>query len=875
MKRRSEEEKKEQIKEVEEKLKDYSRKQIAQVYKKLDTSEEGLNQVEADERLEKYGMNIIDAANTTTLLDRMRDAFINPFNVVLIVVAIVTFITDVTLAEQKSYATFIMLVLIVLISAIISFVQTEKSNNAQKKLQKMIENKIDVIRNDSIIEINIDSCVPGDIVKLSSGDMIPGDVRFIEAKDLFIDESQLTGESNPVEKFVDDEDSKNILELKNIGFMGTNIVSGSAKGIILATGNYTYFGSMSKSLSSDNPKSLFERNVDEISSLLIKFMIIMIPIIFIANFVTKSNWLEALMFGITIAVGLMPEMLPVIITSSLAKGAVMMSKKKTIVKRLGSIQTFGEMDILCTDKTGTLTEDEIILEKYMNVKGDEDLRILRHAFLNSYFQTGLKNQMDIAIMNRAEKEDMGILKEEYEREDEIPFDFARRRMSVVLRDSKGKRQLITKGAVDEIIDICKYIELDGKVEEINKDLIDNAKRIVEDNNNEGIRVIAVAQKNEIHGVNVFSTEDEKNMVLIGFVGFLDPPKKSAKTAINKLRRFGVKTKVLTGDSEGVAISICKKIGIDTEVTLNGSQIDELSDEEIKKLLNKCNVYSKLNPFQKKRIVKLFQEEGHIVGYMGDGINDGPPLKQADVGISVDTAVDIAKEVADIILLEKDLNVLEEGVIEGRRTFTNITKYLKMAISGNFGNMISVVIASLFLPFLPLKPIHILVQNILNDFAQMGMPFDSVEQEYIAKPKKWTMDGIKQFMFIFGFVSTILDVICFIVMWYVFKFNTMEKAELFQCGWFMFGVLSQTLVIYTIRTKKMPFINSTPSKELLISTLLVIVSTLIIGFTSIATVFDMSIMIKEFAVALVGLLLLYTIIAQIAKKIYIKINKVWM
>jgi len=511
----------------------------------------------------------------------------------------------------------------------------------------------------------------------------------------------------------------------------------------------------------------------------------------------------------------------------------------------------------------------------MNVKGDEDLRILRHAFLNSYFQTGLKNQMDIAIMNRAEKEDMGILKEEYEREDEIPFDFARRRMSVVLRDSKGKRQLITKGAVDEIIDICSYIELDGKVEEINKDLIDNAKRIVEENNNEGIRVIAVAQKNEIHGVNVFSTEDEKNMVLIGFVGFLDPPKKSAKTAINKLRRFGVKTKVLTGDSEGVAISICKKIGIDTEVTLNGSQIDELSDEEIKKLLNKCNVYSKLNPFQKKRIVKLFQEEGHIVGYMGDGINDGPPLKQADVGISVDTAVDIAKEVADIILLEKDLNVLEEGVIEGRRTFTNITKYLKMAISGNFGNMISVVIASLFLPFLPLKPIHILVQNILNDFAQMGMPFDSVEQEYIAKPKKWTMDGIKQFMFIFGFVSTILDVICFIVMWYVFKFNTMEKAELFQCGWFMFGVLSQTLVIYTIRTRKMPFINSTPSKELLISTSLVIVSTLIIGFTSIATVFDMKVMNKEFAVALIGLLLLYTIIAQIAKKIYIKINKVWM
>ena len=875
MGKRKDLEKKEQIKEVETKLKDYSRKQVSQVLRKLETSYEGLNQVEADERIEKYGKNIIDSANQTTLFDRIKDAIINPFNVVLLVVAIVTYITDITLSQDKSYATFLMLIFIVCISSIISFVQTESSNNAQKKLQKMIENKIDVIRNDTITEINIEDVVPGDIVKFSSGDMIPGDVRFIETKDLFLDESQLTGESNPIEKFVDGDDTKNILELKNIGFMGTNIVSGSAKGIVLATGNYTYFGSMSKSLSSDNPKSIFERNIDEISSLLIKFMIIMIPIIFIANFVTKSNWLDALMFGITIAVGLMPEMLPVIITSSLAKGAVMMSKKKTIVKRLGSIQTFGEMDILCTDKTGTLTEDEIILEKYMNATGKEDLRILKHAFLNSYFQTGLKNQMDIAIINRAEKEDMGILKEKYEREDEIPFDFSRRRMSVVLRDDNGKRQLITKGAVDEIIASCKYIELDGKVEEINKELIENAKKIVEENNNEGIRVIAVAQKNEIHGINVFSTEDEKNMVLIGFVGFLDPPKKSAKTAINKLKRFGVKTKVLTGDSEGVAINICQKIGIDTEQTLNGSQIDNLTDDEIKKMLNKVNVYSKLTPFQKKRIVRLFQEEGHVVGYMGDGINDGPPLKQADVGISVDTAVDIAKEVADIILLEKDLNVLEEGVIEGRRTFTNIMKYLKMAISGNFGNMISVVIASIFIPFLPLKPIHILVQNILNDFAQIGMPFDAVEEVYIAKPKKWTMEGLKNFMFLFGFLSTVLDIICFIVMWYVFKFNTMEKAELFQCGWFMFGVLSQTLVIYTIRTKKVPFINSLPSKQLLVSTISVIVLTLIIGFTSIATIFDMSVMQKGFGIALALLLILYTVLAQIVKRIYIKINKVWM
>ena len=604
-------------------------------------------------------------------------------------------------------------------------------------------------------------------------------------------------------------------------------------------------------------------------------MAVMVPIIFIANFITKGNWLESLMFGITIAVGIMPEMLPVIMTSCLAKGAVNMSQKQTIVKRLGAIQIFGEMDVLCTDKTGTLTQDEIILEKYMDVLGREDKRVLRHAFLNSYFQTGLKNLMDVAIINRAEREELSPLKEAYIREDEIPFDFSRRRMSVVLRDQTGKRQLITKGAVEEILSICSFIEIEGEVKPITQRLIDNALKIATENNLEGIRVIAVAQKNRVREAGAFSVEDEKDMVLIGFVGFLDPPKPSAESAIKALTKNGVSTVVLTGDSEGVAINICGRLGIPTAYTLTGAQVEEMDDAALQEACEKCRIFSKLSPYQKQRVVKAFQTNGHTVGYMGDGINDSLPLKQADVGISVDTAVDIAKEVADIILLEKDLNVLDEGVIEGRRTFANMNKYLKMSVSGNFGNMFSVLIASIFLPFLPLLPLHILVQNILNDFAQLGMPFDHVEDEYIRLPKKWDINGIKKFMIYFGLLSTVLDVLCFLVMWHIFKFNNNEMAGFFQCGWFMFGVISQTFVIHTIRTPKIPFIQDRASNQLMLSTSLVVLVTLLIGFTIIATWFDLPIMVPSFGLWLIILMVIYMVLAQILKSIYIKINKEWV
>ena len=845
------------------------------MFKKYKTSLDGISVVDVEERMEEYGKNIIEIKDQNTVWHRIKEAFINPFNIVLMIVAIITFITDVVIATDKDYATFILIVSTVLISAIISYNEQTKSYTAARKLKKMITNKMDLIRDGNVVTVDIENVVPGDIVKLSSGDMIPGDVRFLETKDLFIDQSSLTGESNPVEKFSELKEYDSVTDISNIGFMGTNIVSGSSKALVLSTGNNTYFASMAKSLYTVNEKNSFEIGIEDITKILIRFMFILVPIVLVVNFFSVGDILSSLIFAITIAVGLTPEMLPVITTSTLAKGAVEMSKKKTIVKRLSSIQTFGQMNVLCTDKTGTLTEDKVILEKYMDVSGKESLRILKHAFLNSYFQTGLKNLIDVAVISRAEKENMNILKEKYVREDEIPFDFARRRMSVVLRDDTGKRQLITKGAVDEILSICSFIDFDGKVVEMTDEHRQQAYKVYEENNNDGLRVIAVAQKNEIHDVNTFGVQDESNMVLIGFVGFLDPPKESAKKAISALKKYGVDTVVLTGDSEGVAIKVCKKVGIDTENALSGKDVEKLTDEELKEKVKNCHLFSKLSPMQKQRVVRIFQENGNTVRYMGHGINDSPPLKQADVGISVDTAVDIAKETADIILLEKDLNVLEEGVINGRRTFTNLLKYIKMATSGNFGNMISVIIASIFLPFLPMLPVHILIQNLLNDFAQIGMPFDNVDDEYIKKPKTWNTEGIKKFMFHFGLISTILDMMCFFVLWVVFKFNTVEKAVMFQSGWFVFGILSQTLIIHLIRTSKIPFVESKSSKQLLISTFAVLCITLIIAFTNISVIFDLSKLPYMYLAWIAILMSIYILFIQVYKKFYIKQNKEWL
>ncbi len=848
---------------------------IEELFRKYNTSLAGISVVDIDDLVDEYGENRIDTGNENTIYKQILEALINPFNIVLIVVAIITFFTDIILPSKKDYATFILISSTILISSAISLFQSIKSDNAAKKLRKMITNKLDVYRDEVLQQVEAENILPGDIIKFSSGDMIPADVRFFETKDLFVDQAALTGESNPVEKFTSCKGIEPITEIPNVGFMGTNIVSGSAKAVVLSIGNETYFGNMAKSLSAINEKNSFEKGIDDISSLLIRFILIMLPIILAINLFTGKGTWESIIFAITIAVGITPEMLPVIMTTTMAAGAIEMSKKKTIVKKMSAIQTFGQMDILCTDKTGTLTEDEIILERYMDVTGKEDTRVLRHAFLNSYYQTGLKNLIDIAIINRAEKERMGVLKEKYIREDEIPFDFSRRRMSVVLKDDNGKRQLITKGAVDEMLAICSYIEKDGQVLEMNDERRKEAYEVYEKYNKEGLRILSVAQKNNVREAGAFNVGDESDMVLLGFIGFLDPPKESAAQAIVALKKHGIDTVVLTGDSEGVALHVCEKVGIMVNNYLSGKDVEGMKDAELKERILDTHLYAKLSPLQKQRIVRLYQEMGKTVGYMGDGINDSPALKQADVSISVDTAVDIAKETADIILLEKDLNVLEQGVINGRKTFTNVLKYINMATSGNFGNIISVIIASLFLPFLPLKPIHILIQNILNDLAQTGMPFDNVDEDFIQKPKAWNTKGIRRFMVIFGLFSTILDICCFFILWHFMGFNTMEKATYFQTGWFAFGIISQTMIIHMIRTNKTPFKDSSPSKQLILSTVLIVLTTILVCFTDIATIFDLSRLPLNYLLWIAALLVLYATIIQIYKYFYTKKTGSWL
>lgn len=848
------------------------------LFENFQSSKDGLSNDESRLRLEEVGKNIITSKKGKNKFLRLLDSIINPFNLILVAIAIITLLTDVILIKgDPDYLTVVIIFILVAISSAIAFIQSEKSHNAVEQLTKLVTNNARVLRAGIWEDVLMEELVPGDIVKLSAGDMIPADLRFITTKDTFVAQAALTGESHPVEKYnkISSKEIDIITDLDNIGFMGSNILSGSATALVLSTGNSTYFGSMAESLSGEKSIKSFERGVNSISRLLIRLTLLMVPTVFLINGFIKGDWAQSLMFAISIAVGLTPEMLPVIMTTTLAKGAVSMSNHKVIVKQLGTIQSFGEMDILCTDKTGTLTEDKIVLEKYMNLHGEDDKRVLRHAFLNSYFQTGLKNLIDFAIIKRASDKDFKPLIDNYTKVDEIPFDFSRRRMSVVLIDKTGKRQLITKGAVEEILDICSYVEIDGQVFEINEEYRKYAMTTYEKYNNEGLRILAVAQKNEVPKEHIFGVKDESNMVLIGFIGFLDPPKKSASLAIEKLRNHGVRTIVLTGDSEGVTAKVCSEIGIGIDRIILGNEVESFSDDELKIILQKHDIFAKLSPNQKQRIVKLLQEEGHTVGFLGDGINDAPALHQADVGISVDSAVDIAKETADIVLLEKDLVVLEEGVVEGRKTFGNIMKYIKMATSGNFGNMIAVIIASIFLPFLPMLPVQLLTQNLLNDFSQIGMAFDRVDNEYILKPHKWNSKSVLRFTFVMGPLSSIFDILCFAVLWWIIGANTVEMAPLFQAGWFVFGTVSQVLVIYVIRTQRLSIIKSRPSRTLFISTLLVTIIAVIIGFTNIGIAIDIHKLPIKFMIWLGILSITYMLSAEFVKKKYIKKHKKWI
>ena len=848
-----------------------------ELFADLSSSRMGLGGEEAEALLDEFGKNAIFAGSGNTFGHRLREALINPFNVILLIVAAVTYFTDVVAAKRPDYMTVTIILALVLLSSLVAFVQSQRSNAAAEKLSHMIQNKADVWRDGKLLSIPMDEVVPGDVVQLSAGDMLPADLRFLSTKDTFVAQAALTGESTPVEKFSDARGKPGdaLTDLSNIGLMGSNIVSGSAAAMVLATGNDTYLGAMAKSLSGDRSKTSFERGVDSVSRLLVQMMLVMVPVVFVINGITKQDWANALLFAISIAVGLTPEMLPVIMTSTLAKGAVSMAKHKVIVRTLGAIQTFGEMDVLCTDKTGTLTEDHIVLEKYMDVHGEDDARVLRHAYLNSYFQTGLKNLIDIAIINRAARYGMGDLLPSYNRVDEIPFDFSRRRMSVVLSDKNGKRQLITKGAVEEMLAISSFIELHGRVVPLDEHNRIMALQTYEKHNADGLRMLAVAQKNEVPESGAFSVADEKDMVLLGFIGFLDPPKESAGAAITALFEHGVRTVVLTGDSEGVAIKVCGKVGVKTAEVLTGRDVEQMDEAALLRAIKTCDLFAKLSPSQKERVVKAFQTAGHTVGYMGDGINDAPALRQADVGISVDSAVDIAKETADIILLKKDLMVLEEGVIEGRYTFGNIVKYIKMAASGNFGNMISVIAASIFLPFLPMLPVQILAQNLLCDFSQMGIPFDNVDREYIQQPRKWETGSIRSFMAFLGPLSSIFDLLCFAVLWWAVGANNVALAPLFQSGWFVFGTVSQVWIIHMIRTAKKPFLQSKPAFPLLVSTFAVAAAALVVAFSDLSVGLDMMPLPASFIPWLVLLLVGYGLAAQWIKKVYIRRFGGWL
>lgn len=853
-------------------LKKFSNISVDETLTMLGTRIEGLTAEEVEARREEYGFNEFEKADKHTMLGRLFEAIINPFNIILLLIAAVSFVTDVVISPEADYLTIIIILFMVTLSSVVTFIQSRNSDKAAANLQSLVANTCHVYRDNELVEINIDEVVPGDIVYLSSGDMLPADVRFIRAKDTFISQSALTGESQPVEKYVDVKTpNQDLSDIENIALLGSDLVSGSALAVILTTGSNTYFSSIADAASSDKAESSYDRGIYSVSKLLLRMMILLVPIVFVINAFFKNDWLNALLFSVSLAVGLTPEMLPVIMTTTLSRGAVNMSKRKVIVRKLGSIQTFGEMDILCTDKTGTLTEDKIVLEKYMNLNGQDDRRVLRHAYLNSYFQTGLKNLIDIAVINRANKYEMSDILNDYERIDEVPFDFARRRMSVVLEDKNGKRQLITKGAVEEVMDICSFAEINGEVLPLEEREIQIAMDTYREHNDAGLRMLAVAQKNEVPEAGTFSVEDESDMVLIGFIAFLDPPKESSEEAIRILKEYGVRPIVLTGDSEGVAMKVCQKVGIDVHYHYQGHEVEAMSDAELENAVEKANLFSKLSPMQKERVVQALQAKGHTVGYMGDGINDTPALRQADVGISVDSAVDIAKETADIILLEKDLMVLENGIIEGRKTFGNMMKYLKLAVSGNVGNMISVIVASIFLPFLPMLPVQILAQNLLNDFAQMGIALDNVDAEYVRKPKRWDTKEIQEFMWIMGPVSSIFDICIFIALWFGMGFNTIEQAIYFQAGWFVFGTISQILIIYLLRTGRIPFFKSKPAKVLVGLTLSVSVAVLALAFTPLAISLDMGILSWNYMLYLIPVLLGYALTTEWVKGLMNKGN----
>jgi len=861
------------------------------LYHKLGTSSEGLSEDLVDDIREQYGDNTVTHGNKVSLLRRICEAFINPFTAILFALAVVSAFTDIILASpgEGDPITVIIILVMVLVSGLLRFVQETRSGNAADKLLNLIKTTTSVQRKETgTMEIPLEEVVVGDRVHLAAGDMIPADMRILQAKDLFASQSALTGESASVEKIpvTCEHALDSVTEYPNLAFMGSNVISGSAVGVVIATGDDTLFGEMAKKVSDKPVQTSFEKGVNSVSWLLIRFMMIMVPVVLFINGITSGDWMDAALFALSIAVGLTPEMLPMIVTTCLAKGAVAMSKEKTVIKNLNSIQNLGSIDILCTDKTGTLTQDKVVLQYHLNIHGEDDGRVLRHAFLNSYYQTGLKNLMDIAIIDRAQEEQGTIetlqgLTTRYTKVDEIPFDFERRRMSVVVSD--GKTQMITKGAVEEMLSICSHAEYEGEVLPLTDEIKEYILAKVDELNEDGMRVIAVAQKTNPSPVGAFSVADEADMVFMGYLAFLDPPKESTAGAVRALKEHGIGVKILTGDNDKVARCVCRQVGISVKRILLGSDLDNMTDEALGKAAEKISVFAKLSPQQKARVIAVLRSNGHSVGYMGDGINDAAAMKASDVGISVDTAVDIAKESADVILLEKDLMVLEKGIIEGRKTYANMIKYIKMTASSNFGNMFSVLAASAFLPFLPMMPIHLILLNLIYDLSCTAIPWDNVDKDFLAVPRKWDASSVGKFMVWIGPTSSVFDITTYLLMYYIIcpmmvggqNFHQLTDPSMqalfiavFHAGWFVESMWTQTLVIHMIRTPKVPFIQSRASAPVTLLTFTGIAVLTVIPFTGFGTAIGLAALPPVYFVWLAATVLLYMVLVTIFKKIFV-------
>jgi len=893
---------------------------------KLHSREDGLTESEAAERRERVGLNEVEHEKPISGARHLWLCYRNPFNVLLTVLALVSFLTDDTEAT-------VIISTMVVISTLLRFVQEGRSNRAAEKLQAMVSNTATVLRREPVAvddasdderglvdrlqlqavggaelpaslrmpaglsrhsaellgphrgrggaehtgawrvrqhELPIKQLVPGDVVRLSAGDMIPADLRVLAAKDLFVSQAAMTGESLPVEKFPFQREGRggNPLELDNLCFMGTNVVSGSATAVVVGTGNHSYFGALAERVTrSDRTPTQFQLGVNKVSWLLIRFMFVMAPLVLFINGFTKGDWVEAALFALSIAVGLTPEMLPMIVTSTLAKGAVLLSRKKVIVKRLDAIQNFGAMDILCTDKTGTLTQDRIFLERHTDAFGDECDEVLEYAYLNSYYQTGLKNLLDVAVLEHAEVHRELDVARAFRKVDEIPFDFERRRMSVVVSRHEGTHQLICKGALEEVLAISTHVRRGNTVRPLDAGRLAEIRRHTAELNHEGLRVVAVAIRELLPRKDSYSVADELALTLVGYIAFLDPPKETTRPALTALHESGVEVKILTGDNELVTQKICREVGLSIRGVVLGDKIDAMSDAKLAAVAQTANVFAKLSPSQKERIVRTLREAGHVVGFMGDGINDAPALRAADIGISVDSAVDIAKEAADIILLEKSLMVLEQGVHEGRKTFANMLKYIKMTASSNFGNVFSVLVASAFIPFLPMLPLHLLVQNLLYDVSQTAIPFDNVDEEQLAWPQQWNPSEIGRFMVFFGPLSSVFDIATFALMWFVFGANSPEHQTLFQSGWFVVGLLSQTLIVHMIRTRKLPFIQSRAAWPLIAMTAAIIVIGIALPMSPLAPYFYLTALPLAYFPWLVAILFGYMALVQGMKGIY--------